>query len=62
MLPSFAELALLGGNLAFELERLDEAQRLYTLARNNGSAGAVVGLENIRIVRMNQMAAAGDER
>lgn len=61
-MPSFAELALLGGNLAFELDRLDEAERLYTIARNSGSAGAVVGLENIRIVRMNQLAAAEGER
>jgi len=48
----FAELALLAGNLAFGLEKYNEAERFYLMAREQGSAGAVVGLENIRIVRM----------
>lgn len=53
ILPTFAELALLAGNIAFGLGKLEEAERHYSTARTNGSAGAVVGLENIRLVRRN---------
>ncbi len=51
LMPDFAELSLFAGNLAFQLEKYEEAERYYTIARNNGSAGAVVGLENIRVIR-----------
>lgn len=53
--PQFAELAILGGNIAFQLENLNQAERLYMKARNNGNPNAVIGLENIRVMRM-QMA------
>jgi tetratricopeptide (TPR) repeat protein len=52
-MPEFAELALLGGNIAFEAGKISEAERLYAQARDHGSAGAVIGLENIRILRLN---------
>lgn len=52
LMPKFAELALLGGNLAFEIGEYGQAERLYTIARDNGSPGAVVGLENVRVVRL----------
>ncbi|MBD3390512.1 MAG: tetratricopeptide repeat protein [Chitinivibrionales bacterium] len=52
--PSFAELALLAGNISFNLEKHNDAERYYTVARNNGSAGAVIGLENVRVVRLQQ--------
>jgi hypothetical protein len=51
MFPDFAELALMGGNLAFEEELLEQAQFFYHTAREHGSAGAVVGLENVRRLR-----------
>lgn len=54
--PTFAELALLTGNISFQLGKYDQAERLYLQARNNGSAGAVVGLDNLRIVRKQQRA------
>ncbi|MFW5960349.1 MAG: tetratricopeptide repeat protein [Chitinivibrionales bacterium] len=52
-MPDFKELALLAGNLAFEAENYDTAERFYSKARELGSAGAVVGLENIRSIRLN---------
>jgi len=56
LLPDFAELALLAGNLSFGLERYNEAEKYYLIARRNGSAGAVVGLDNIRIIRNQELA------
>jgi tetratricopeptide (TPR) repeat protein len=49
--PNFADLALLAGNIAFANQRYEEAETLYTRARAHGSAGAIVGLENIRAIR-----------
>jgi tetratricopeptide (TPR) repeat protein len=58
VMPNFAELALLAGNIAFEAGLYDKAERLYSQARENGSAGAVIGLENIRLVRSQVSASA----
>jgi tetratricopeptide (TPR) repeat protein len=53
--PDFAELALLAANIAFEREEYDRAGRLYSRAQAHGSAEAVVGLENIRLIRQDQV-------
>lgn len=52
--PRFAELALTAGNIAFENALYNDAERLYLVARDNGSPGGVVGLENIRLMRQAQ--------
>jgi tetratricopeptide (TPR) repeat protein len=52
--PEFPELALLAGNLAFKTEQFHEAEWFYTIAGNKGSAGGIVGLENIRLIRMKE--------
>ena len=51
LFPEFSELALIAGNLSFKLDKLAKAEHYYTLARQLGNAGAVTGLENIRVVR-----------
>ena len=50
LFPDFAELALLAGNLAFKQHRFTEAQFFYTIAKKQGNASAVVGLENVRLM------------
>ncbi len=50
--PDFAELGLLGGNIAFVMEDFMRAEQFYGSARNNGSANAVIGLENVRLSLM----------
>lgn len=55
LFPKFGELAVLGANVAFEMEQLDLAEKYYTLARNNGNPNAVIGLENVRIMRMSKV-------
>lgn len=52
LFPKFGDLAVLGANLAFEQENLDLTEKYYMVARNNGNPNAVIGLENIRIMRM----------
>ncbi|MBD3420172.1 MAG: tetratricopeptide repeat protein [Chitinivibrionales bacterium] len=54
LFPDFAELALVAANVAFEHEKWNEAERFYLVAQDNGSANAVIGLENIRIIRLKQ--------
>ncbi|MGM0443369.1 MAG: tetratricopeptide repeat protein [Fibrobacterota bacterium] len=56
LFPDFSELAVYAGNIAFRMERLTDAERFYTLGRNSGSSNAVIGLENIRIMRRQQAA------
>lgn len=56
--PDFTELALLGGALALSEYRLDSAEMLYASALRQGSPEAVVGLENIRIVRLQKVTGA----
>lgn len=60
LFPGFAELALLGGNIAFEQNLLVQAERLYEVAKANGSADAIVGLENVRTVREERLANKGE--
>ena len=54
--PDFGDLALFAGNCAFALELTGEAEHFYTLAKQQGFPGAVVGLENIRLLREGQTA------
>jgi len=58
--PDFAELALMAGNSAYKQALYSEAERYYTIASDLGSASALVGLENVRIVRL-QMSEEGKE-
>lgn len=51
LFPDFSELSLLAGTLAFGQELYDRAEYYYSLAGRYGSAQAVVGLENVRIMR-----------
>ena len=46
--PGSADIALLAGLIAFKLEKYGEAEKYYRIAQKNGSAGAVIGLENVR--------------
>lgn len=48
----FSDLAVFGGNIAMKYEKLDVAQRLYTIASTSGNPYGVVGLENVRKVRL----------
>ena len=48
--PDFHELAVFAGNVAFEMEAYDRAERYYRLASEKGSASALIGLENVRIM------------
>jgi tetratricopeptide (TPR) repeat protein len=47
----FAELALFAGNVAFKEKLYSRAERHYRLAAKLGSPSAVIGLENIRVLR-----------
>jgi tetratricopeptide (TPR) repeat protein len=49
--PDFADLALEAGNIAFNRGRIEQAEFCYSKAYSLGSPGAVIGLENVRIVR-----------
>jgi tetratricopeptide (TPR) repeat protein len=49
--PKFAGLALEAGNIAFNRGMLEKAELCYSKAYALGSPGAVIGLENIKIVR-----------
>jgi tetratricopeptide (TPR) repeat protein len=51
LFPNFSELAVLGGNLALEMEDLAMAERLYAHAAQHGSAQGLVGLGNIQALR-----------
>lgn len=60
LFPEFADLALEAGNIAFNRGKLEEAEFCYRKAYAVGSPGAVVGLENVKIVRMQKIAGAQD--
>lgn len=62
LFPDFDELALVAGNLAFELELYSRAERYYAAARDLGNSGGIVGLENVRVVRREQAEKAVGER
>lgn len=49
--PKFTGLALEAGNIAFERGILEKAEFCYSKAYALGSPGAVVGLENVKIIR-----------
>ena len=46
--PGSSDISLLAGLIAFKLEKYGEAEKYYQIAKKNGSAGAVIGLENVR--------------
>lgn len=50
----FAELALLAGNSAFKQEMYGQAKVYYEKAESLGLAQALIGLENIKIIEMDQ--------
>jgi tetratricopeptide (TPR) repeat protein len=58
MFPKFRELALLAGNLAFEAKYSRRAEQFYRTAYNLGSAGGLVGLQNL----VRHYERVGDER
>jgi tetratricopeptide (TPR) repeat protein len=49
--PKFSSLALEAGNIAFNQGILEKAEYCYSKAYDLGSPGAVVGLENVKIIR-----------
>ncbi|MEO6097788.1 MAG: tetratricopeptide repeat protein, partial [Fibrobacteria bacterium] len=49
--PEFQELALLGGKTAFDLGEYDRAEKHFLRAKSLGSANAVIGLDNLRLVK-----------
>lgn len=49
--PNFSGLALEAGNIAFSQGILEKAEFCYSKAYELGSPGAVVGLENVKIIR-----------
>jgi tetratricopeptide (TPR) repeat protein len=55
LFPKFSEIALLAGTMAFKLEKYDEAERYFISAQKIGNAGAVVGLDNIRMIRREKL-------
>lgn len=54
--PDFEDVALFAGNTACKLGNYGEAEHYYTIARKLGSAGAIVGLENIHALLRQQAA------
>ena len=54
LFKDFTELALLAGNMAFAEKLYARAEQHYLRAKKLGSPGAVVGLENIRVIRQNR--------
>lgn len=49
--PNFADMAVLAGSIAFDRERIDEAEAFFSRGAKNGSPSAVVGLANVRAWR-----------
>lgn len=49
--PDFGDLALFAGNCAFSLDLPGDAEHFYELAKKQEFPGAVVGLENLRMLR-----------
>ena len=60
LFPNFADLAIEAGNIAFNRGKLEEAEFCYSKAYALGSPSAVVGLENVKIVRTQKALGAGD--
>jgi Flp pilus assembly protein TadD len=48
--PRSADIAMLGGNIAFSHGWIEEAEQWYTKAQNLGSAQGVIGLQNVRAI------------
>jgi tetratricopeptide (TPR) repeat protein len=48
LFPDFADMASLGGSIAFDHNRIDDAERFFEQGAALGSSAAVVGLTNIR--------------
>lgn len=48
LFPKFADIDVLAGSIAFERQRIDEAEDFFTQGSKNGSPAAVVGLANVR--------------
>ncbi|MBN1306430.1 MAG: tetratricopeptide repeat protein [Chitinispirillaceae bacterium] len=60
--PDFARLAIEAGNIAFNRGLLEKAEFCYSKAYELGSPGAVVGLENVKIVRSQKALGVPDSR
>jgi tetratricopeptide (TPR) repeat protein len=60
LFPKFADLAIEAGNIAFNRGKLEEAEFCYSKAYELGSPSAVVGLENVKIVRTQKALGTGD--
>ena len=57
--PQSADIAVLAGNLAFTRGWIEEADRWYTKAGTLGSAEGVIGLQNVRILRLQHVKQMG---
>jgi tetratricopeptide (TPR) repeat protein len=51
LFPKYSDMAIEAGNIAFNRGKLEQAEFCYSKAYALGSPGAVVGLENVKIVR-----------
>ncbi|MBN1128198.1 MAG: tetratricopeptide repeat protein [Chitinispirillaceae bacterium] len=60
LFPQYTDLAIEAGNIAFNRGKLEEAEFCYSKAYALGSPGAVVGLENVKIVRTQKALAMQD--
>jgi tetratricopeptide (TPR) repeat protein len=49
--PDFADIAVLAGTIAFDRQRIDDAEQFFSQGAKNGSPTAVVGLTNVRAWR-----------
>jgi tetratricopeptide (TPR) repeat protein len=54
LFPDYPDLAIEAGNIAFSRGLLEKAEFCYQKAYALGSPGAVIGLENVRIMRVNK--------
>ena len=57
LFPDFADLAVLAGTISFQRERIEDAERFYTVGAQYGSPAAVVGLTNVRAWRKSRQTA-----
>jgi hypothetical protein len=61
LFPDFPDLMILAGNIAFGRGFIEKSEFCYSKAYALGSPAAVVGLENVRIIRVQKAMGAGEK-